>query len=54
MATNLYKASVFTNCPADILDMIFELLSPADHRALCLVNHQPRSIAERFLYSNVY
>ncbi|KAL3487813.1 hypothetical protein BJX62DRAFT_240649 [Aspergillus germanicus] len=50
---NLYKESGFTNCPGNILYMIFELLSPADHHALCLVNHKCRSIAERILYFKV-
>ncbi|KAL4994208.1 hypothetical protein BDV10DRAFT_189212 [Aspergillus recurvatus] len=41
------------SCPADILYLIFGLLAPPDHRALCLVNKSLRTFAEALLYSSI-
>ncbi|KAJ5129413.1 uncharacterized protein N7515_005452 [Penicillium bovifimosum] len=42
-----------TSCPADILYSIFELLSPAEFHALCLVHKSVCGMAARLLYQNI-
>ncbi|PLN78208.1 hypothetical protein BDW42DRAFT_175402 [Aspergillus taichungensis] len=46
--------SHWNTCPADILHLIFQLLSPAEHQALCLVNRSYQSIAAPLLYSRIH
>ncbi|EPS26950.1 hypothetical protein PDE_01890 [Penicillium oxalicum 114-2] len=41
------------SCPTEILQLIFNILSPTDYRSLCLVNHNLRAQAEPFLYSQI-
>lgn len=41
------------SCPVEILNLIFELLSPTEYHLLSLVNHKLRVTAEPFLYSNL-
>ncbi|KAJ5381235.1 uncharacterized protein N7496_003663 [Penicillium cataractarum] len=47
------SVSGFDGCPADILYLVFKLLSPAELRGLCLVNKISRSLAQPFLYSKI-
>ncbi|KAJ6039699.1 hypothetical protein N7444_008604 [Penicillium canescens] len=42
-----------TSCPRDILYSIFELLSPTEFYALCLVHTNVRVVAAKFLYENI-
>ncbi|KAL5043000.1 hypothetical protein BDW71DRAFT_216649 [Aspergillus fruticulosus] len=46
-------ALTWNSCPADILYLIFKLLSPLEHQALCLVSQKFRTIAEPPLYSKI-
>ncbi|GES59955.1 hypothetical protein ATEIFO6365_0002028600 [Aspergillus terreus] len=43
----------WNSCPADILYLVFKLLSSAGLHAVCLVNQKFRAIAERLLYSKI-
>ncbi|KAL4808055.1 hypothetical protein BDV18DRAFT_158173 [Aspergillus unguis] len=43
----------WNNCPEDVLYLVFKLLSPTEHHALCLVNQNFRAIAEPLLYSKI-
>ncbi|KAL3430531.1 hypothetical protein BDV09DRAFT_202135 [Aspergillus tetrazonus] len=53
MPTTRPSAFNWKSCPADILYLIFKLLSPAEHHTLCLVNQEFRAIAEPLLYSKI-
>ncbi|KAL3474097.1 hypothetical protein BJX99DRAFT_232173 [Aspergillus californicus] len=43
----------WNKCPADVLYMIFRLLSPAELHELCLVSQHFRTMAESRLYSKI-
>ncbi|KAJ5139357.1 uncharacterized protein N7515_004205 [Penicillium bovifimosum] len=49
----IHRDPGLTSCPRDILYSIFELLSPNEFYALCLVHTNVRGVAAKFLYENI-